>query len=159
MKINLKSIKKKGYASHYKDAMPKEIVIEKDDVQKTIDNKNFETRIHHTNETLKGEWNNALNFEKSHELQTKFHTERVAAIVNDKLYNQPIIVNKISNEEFQLIDGGHRVHAADFLDIDELDAIIIEVNPDKKREILKEIKKFNGDIKQALESMNITYKL
>ena len=159
MKIDINRIRQKGYAAFYKkEATSRNISIDQDVIKKSLENDELETRIHHTDASLKFEWDNAKNFDESHELQRQFHHKRIATLIKEDKYKDTIIVSRIGEGEYRLIDGGHRLHASKFMDETEVDAIVLrrDINAAEKKELLKKIE-CSMTIEVALTEMGIDY--
>jgi hypothetical protein len=84
------------------------IVFGNDDVKLAIENKEFDHRSFQGSfDELLLEWN-ALEKQASFDRQRRYHIGRIAKIVEDNIYNDPILLHPC---EVELLDGGHRLWA------------------------------------------------
>ena len=125
MKIKLTDIRSGSYAAVYKNQRAA-ITFNNSDIEKALNEEYLEERSFQGDlDILRSDWDNEPNFEASINKQKKYHIDRIAYIIKQKLFEIPVLLYKDINPLKDYLDGGHRIWAAKYLGKNEIEAFVV----------------------------------
>jgi len=157
LKIDIRKIKTVPYCCN---GDPNNILSWVDkEIKKAIDSGKVEDRsFQYDLEELQKEWNNNSASIKDYcQQEQAYHINRIATLVIKNNFD-PILLYK---DKQTILDGQHRVLAAKYLNMSEIEAFVIDSKPpisdEIKKKLWEKINSFCGDSEKALKSLSIEY--